>query len=494
MARLPFDPDRIELPRPEPPARPPRPMTVSEVASMIRDALAQTPQRLRVVGEVSNFTSRSHWFFSIKDASAALRCVCFASVARRIGTQVKDGMEVVATGRLDFYDAQGHVQLYVEAIEPVGAGALEMKFRELCEQLRREGYFDEERKRAIPLLPRRVAVITSRSAAALQDVVNTTRQRWPACRLLLYDVRVQGDAAADEIARAIEDVSAQGDRLGIDVVILTRGGGSIEDLWSFNERIVADAVHQCRIPVVAAIGHETDTTIAELVADLRCATPTQAAVNVVPDQAALMMQLRQYEQRLGTHLKRHLESCRQQLRAIDRHELFRRPRSVAERAGERLARLTERLAVAARQRAMTADQRLARARHDLAAVAPSAILRLARSRVAELEARMRRGARASLERRRERIDAFERQLRAVGPGQVLARGYSYTLGRAERLLRSTREVATGEPITTVLVDGRIRSRVIDATAAESSPAEERRESKPDDEQTPSGDQLDLLRQ
>src|SRR5690606_26173107 len=220
-----------------------------------------------------NFSDRAHWFFSLKDERATIRCVCFASSARQVECPVRDGMQVVCTGRVDFYDAQGHVQLYVDRIEPVGQGALELRLRQLMEELRELGYFDEAAKKPLPVLPRRVAVVTSRSAAALQDVIDTARRRWAGCRLYLYDVRVQGAAAAPEIARAIDALGRQHKRLRLDAIIVSRGGGSIEDLWAFNERIVAEAIHRCPLPIVAAIGHETDTTVAELVADLRCSTP-----------------------------------------------------------------------------------------------------------------------------------------------------------------------------------------------------------------------------
>ena len=254
---------------------------------------------MRVVGEVSNLSDRTHWFFSLKDEGAAMRCVCFASNAKRVGFPMRDGMQVVVTGRVDFYDAQGSVQLYVDRIEPVGQGALELKLRQMIEELKGLGYFDLEHKQPLPTMPTRIAVVTSRSAAALQDVINTVNQRWAGCRLYLYDVRVQGEQAAGEIAEAIKRISKHGKKLGIDAVILTRGGGSIEDLWAFNERVVADAVYACGLPIVAAIGHETDTTVAELVADVRCATPTQAAMTLVPEREALHHQVHQLGQRLG---------------------------------------------------------------------------------------------------------------------------------------------------------------------------------------------------
>jgi exodeoxyribonuclease VII large subunit len=418
MSLLPFEP--------KPPAREPRstaaapsqpepPLTVSQLAACIKSVVTRGfTQRVRVVGQISNFSNRTHWFFSLKDDAATLRCVCFASAAGRVRFRVADGMEVVATGRLDYFEAGGQLQLYVDRLEPVGIGELELRFRQLCATLRAAGYFDEARKKPLPLLPRAVAIVTSRGGAALQDLLNTARRRWGGCRLVLVDVRVQGPSAAPQIAAAIAALSRHGAAMGIDAIILTRGGGSIEDLWAFNERAVADAIHRCRLPVVAAIGHETDTTIAELVADLRCSTPTQAAMRVVPDAAALGGQLDQIHRRLTMLARRGAQSARQRLDAAAGRAMFRRPQLMAEPHRRRLTELARRLAAGL-------PQRLAAAR--------------------------------------QMLDARARQLEAVGPMNVLQRGYSYTLGPDGQVLRSTAAVAAGQRITTLLVDGRLTSRV-----------------------------------
>ena len=390
-------------------------MTVSQVSAAIKVAVAEAlPPKLRVIGEVSNFSNRAHWFFSLKDDQTALRCVCFASVARRIGLPLRDGMEVIATGRIDYYESQGQLQLYIERLEPVGEGALELRFRALCDELRQLGYFDPDRKRDLPLMARSIAVVTSRSAAALQDVIDTASRRWPGCRLVLCDVRVQGEQAAGEIAAAIDDLSQRGAALGIEAVILTRGGGSVEDLWAFNERVVADAVYRCRLPIAAAVGHETDTTIAELVADARCATPTQAAMMLIPDREALGHQLHQVSARLSLLVRRRYETARQRLEAAMRRPFLQRPQALYDPLVERLDGLTDRVHAAAQRRLEAAQQQLT---------------------------------------------ALQRQLGSVGPTQVLQRGYSYTLGPRGQVLRRVAQVGSGDRITTVLADGRIASRV-----------------------------------
>jgi exodeoxyribonuclease VII large subunit len=418
MTRLPFD---SEPDTPEPARRADRPMTVGELAGRIKRALADgLPRKVRVVGEVSNLSDRTHWFFSLKDDGAALRCVCFATNAKRVGFAMRDGMQVVVTGRVDFYDAQGSVQLYVDTIEPVGQGALELRLRQMIEELRSLGYFELEHKKPLPTMPTRIAVVTSRNAAALQDVINTAHQRWPGCRLYLYDVRVQGEQAAGEIAGALRRLSKHGKKLRIDAVILTRGGGSIEDLWAFNERVVADAVYKCPLPIVAAIGHETDTTVAELVADLRCATPTQAAMTLVPDRESLEHQVHQAGQRLSMTLRRRVEQARHRLASAARHTLFRQPGRLIEAGSQRVQETARRLNAAMPRRLATESSRL---------------------------------------------DALARQLNAVGPMNVLERGYSYTLGPDGKLLRHTGDAKTGDRIATVLVDGRVHS-IVDRDAAD----------------------------
>ncbi len=436
-----------------------RPLTVSELAGMVKGVLADGfPGAVRVVGEISNFTSRTHWFFSLKDAGAAIRCVCFASAARKVGFAVKDGMQVVATGRVDFFPGQGSLQLYVDRLEPVGVGALELKLRQLIEDLRGLGYFDEGRKKQLPVFPQGVAVVTSRTGAALQDVINTARRRWAGCRLYLLDVHVQGAEAAPEVARAIEVLGGQGERLGIDAIILTRGGGSIEDLWAFNERVVADAVFRCPVPIVAAIGHETDTTVAELVADVRASTPTQAAMMLVPDQEAWRDQVLQMGQRLHLLAKRQVGQDRQRLEALARHPMFRRPELTFQPLRQRLENLAQALHAALPR--LVQDRR-----RMLVALAPRlevALPHLAQRRRQEFESLAPRLA-VALPRRvqveRAKVEALLRQLAALNPTNVLQRGYSYTLGADGHVLRSVKAVQPAQRITTVLADGRISSIV-----------------------------------
>lgn len=386
---------------------------VAALVGRIKKTLnSQMPGTLRVSGEISNLSDRNHWFFSLKDDQAAIRCVMFASAARQVRFPVRDGLAVVATGRVDVFPAQGQVQFYVDRLEPVGEGALEQRLRAMIDELRGLGYFDAEHKRTLPAIPRRIAVVTSRSAAALQDVIDTARRRWAGCELLLCDVRVQGDSAAPQITAMIDRLSRDHAKLGVDAVLLTRGGGSIEDLWAFNERTVADAIYQCALPVVAAIGHKTDVTVAELVADARCATPTQAAMTLVPDRDALSQQVEQLHDRLGLALRRRAQQARERLRAAQRHPAVSRPDRLIAVPRERLARASARLA--------------------------SALPRVTQSKG-------------------ERLESLARHLDAVGPQRVLERGYTYTTDPEGKVLRSAQDASGAVSLTTVFADGRVVS-------------------------------------
>lgn len=481
----PFDPSKMRGPEPAgPPTRapgvPPDAIGVSDLASMIdRTLRSGFEKRVRVVGEISGFNDRTHWYFSLKDEGAVVSCVMFASAARRVGLTPENGQSVLATGRVEFYARQGRVQLYVESIEPIGAGRLEAQYRALCEELRGLGWFAAERKRPLPRFPRRIAIVTSRTSAALQDVIDTVRRRCPGVALALIDVTVQGDGAAPSIVRALGYLSAHHGALGIDAIILTRGGGSIEDLWAFNDRAVAQAVLECAIPVVAAIGHETDTTIAELVADERAATPTQAAMRLTPDRVALHEQLDQMGARLRGVLARQLRHDGARVLSIARRPFFADPRTLLRSRARETDGAERRLAHATRHQLSRQRVRLERLGARLARNRPEALYSARRARVDRLADRMRHAlgvrmgafdserAERELERsisramraRVERLDALERELIVVGPQHVLARGYSVTTDAGGRVVRAAGDVRSGQVIRTRVADGAFHSTV-----------------------------------
>ncbi len=483
-ARLPFDPAKMAASSP-PASSPARsadgaPITVSQLAAAIDSALKTgVPSPVRVVGEISGFTDRTHWYFSLKDAEAVVQCVMFMAAARRAGFTPASGQQVVATGQVEFYAKQGRATLIVSRLEPVGAGALELAFKALCQELRALGWFEPARKRPLPAFPRRIAVVTSRTGAALQDVLATMRKRCPAVDVALVDVRVQGDGAAAEVVAALGWLGRRHAALGIDAVLVTRGGGSIEDLWTFNERPVAEAILNCPIPVVAAIGHETDVTIAELVADERAATPTQAAMRLTPDCLALEEQVAAVAGRLGFVVDRKVRDGRQRLTAALRQPALADPRRSLARAGERLGALANhlRLAVAGRWgeeagRVERLSARLERhgpvhARARRAAALAAIEVRLAgamrrRLDLAEVEpiaGRLGRAAAWAIERGVTRLHGAGRQLEAIGPVAVLRRGYSATFREDGRLVRAAADVGPGDRIRTRLAEGEVESVV-----------------------------------
>jgi len=502
MDRLPFDPSKIRGIPDEPPeggrARPgddDGELSVSEAAALIKGVLERgIAGPIRVAGEIGNLSARHHWYFSLKDDDAVIGCVAWASTARSFGFRPEQGDEVIATGTVSHYPPQGRTQLYVTRLEPVGEGALEAAFRRLCETLRSEGYFEPGRKRPLPPMPRRIAVVTSAGGAAVQDVIATAAQRCPAVGLLVVDVRVQGDGAAEQVAAAIDRLDAARDVLGIDAILVTRGGGSREDLWAFNERVVADATFRCSLPIVAAIGHESDTTIIELVADLRAATPTQAAMHLVPDAGELHRQLDHLAGRLGVVLGRRLELARARLDGLARSEALARPAARLERERERLDDRRRRLLHAARHRLDRSHRRVDRLAGRLGSLPTDRLVGERRSELRVLAARLdgavrhrldrggelrrleldlRAAARSRIRVARADVESLARSLHAVDPERVLRRGFSLTTRAGGGVVRSARDVGPGDRIVSRRAAGAIASVVEPDDGAPPVPARRR---------------------
>src|SRR5688500_1385675 len=306
------------------------PMTVSQLTGYIDRAIrAGVPPHVLVKGEVSNWKlhrSSGNVYFTLKDSKACIDCVMYAGEASLLRFQPGDGMELLASGRVAVYQQRGKYQLYVATLDPIGQGALELAFRQLCTKLEAEGLFAAERKRPIPQCPTRIAMVTSTGTAALQDMLKVLR-RCAFLRVCVYDVPVQGAGAAEQIARALNHLNRKHHTIGgVDVVLLARGGGSLEDLWAFNEECVARAVANCAIPIITGIGHEVDTSIADLVADGHAHTPTEAAQIVTSNWRHAPESLDGAAARLRRIVRARLSDARQQLASIERHETFRRPR------------------------------------------------------------------------------------------------------------------------------------------------------------------------
>jgi exodeoxyribonuclease VII large subunit len=367
-----------------------------------------------VSGEVSNYRRHTsgHIYLTLKDADAKLPAVIWRSSAIRIRFQPKEGMEVICHGRLSLYPPQGQYQLIVDELQPKGIGALELALRELKEKLSRLGYFAAERKRPIPRIPDRVALVTSPTGAAVRDILEVLGRRWRPVEIWVCPVRVQGDGASEEIAAAVRRLNRVP---GIDVMIVGRGGGSSEDLWAFNAECVAQAFFESRIPIISAVGHEIDLTIADLVADCRALTPSEAAERAVPHCQEFLDGLKGVENRLGTHVLRRLESARSRMDGLSERRCFRLPLERVQELGRRLDDLSE---------------------------------------------RMQRSAKQQLTQTKRRLEAHALHLQSLSPLNVLGRGYSLTRKEMDgTLVRTPAQVRPGERLITSVEHGQIISRV-----------------------------------
>lgn len=482
MERLPFDPSKARGAKRDTAADTAagenRPLSVSQLSASIDGALREgLPARVSVRGEISGFKNQTHWYFTLKDEHAVIGCVMFASSARRQSVVPGNGDEVIVSGRVEYWSKGGRIQLYADRVEPVGQGRLEREYQRLVTELREKGWFEVARKRELPAFPRRVAVVTSATGAALQDVIDTARRRCPAVELCVVDVRVQGESATPQITRALNWLSQQHDSLGIDAIILTRGGGSLEDLWAFNELAVAEAVFNCAIPVVAAIGHETDTTIAELIADERCATPTQAAMRLLPDSGALRDQTEQFGRRLDARITRVLAEERRHLASLSRLPALRDGHRAIEQQGAILHRLGTALDHATREAISARRHRLFNASDRLQRHRPSAALGSRRQRLDRASYRLEPSIRARvrttdhldrfdevhnttvrrIERHSDRLAALGRELEVVSPLRILSRGYTVTSDNEGNLLRSAAQASEAKGLLTRFVDGSVAS-------------------------------------
>jgi exodeoxyribonuclease VII large subunit len=396
-------------------------LTVSELTRDVKTLLEEAFARVWVAGEVSNFKRHGpsgHWYLTLKHGGAQLKAAMFRGSNLRVKFDVGDGMKIIARGRLGVYEQRGDYQLYIEELQPEGVGPLELAFRQLKEKLAARGYFEPGRKKPLPAFPRRIALVTSPSGAAIRDMLEILGQRWPAVEVWVCPVPVQGDGASAKIAEALRFLN----RLdGIDALIVARGGGSLEDLWAFNEECVAQAIYESRIPIVSGVGHETDYTIADMVADRRAETPSAAAMAVVRDWREEEKKLRNVQQRLCDRIDRRIEWARQRLSELSNRPCFRQPLRGIRELEQRLDDTAERLM---------------------------------------------RGVRQRCEKTRQRVEATAARLETLSPLNVLRRGYSLTRKEDDQsVVRRADQVRPGERIVTLVQAGQLVSRVEEVSAA-----------------------------
>ncbi len=437
-------------------------LTVSQITRQVRDLLEAGIGTVWVEGEVSNYRRQSsgHHYFTLKDDRAQLACVMFARAyagARRV--PLADGMHLQALGELTVYETRGQYQLVVELIQAKGLGALQAKFEALKARLQAEGLFEAGRKRPLPTFPSRVALVTSPTGAAIQDMLHILGRRSPWLRVLVCPVRVQGEGAAAEIAAAIREVSERASELGVQVLIVGRGGGSFEDLWEFNEEAVARAIYEAKIPVISAVGHEIDFTIADFVADLRAPTPSAAAELVAPEVQGLSEHLRRLQASLERNVRQALEIRRLHLRQHSLSVFLREPRRLVHEREQRLDGLEARLQATPTAALGRLRERVGQLRSLVQAFRPDGQLEFRRQRFGQALLRFATATAGLLVGNRERLVSAIRHLQMLGPQQTLNRGYTITRDEAGRLVTRTGQVVPGSCLRTQLTDGEVVSWV-----------------------------------
>jgi exodeoxyribonuclease VII large subunit len=441
-----------------------RTYTVSEVNTLARVALEQgLPSRMIIAGEISDWKHHysGHCYFSLKDEGSQIPCVMWASKYKKAKFTPENGMAVLATGHVEVYVPQGKYQFYADKLEPAGVGALQLAFEQMVKRLRSEGLFEDDHKKTIPAYPMRIGIITSESGAAVLDIADSVYNRWPCAKLFLYPAPVQGEGAAEKIAAAIKAVNGRNKQLKLDVLIVGRGGGSLEDLWAFNEEPVARAIYDSVIPVISAVGHEVDVTIADLVADARASTPTKAGMIAVPDMNEVLERIDQAGQRLMLEMRSRLGLCGQRLATIEASAMFRNPQWLVNNASQMVDDRAMRLAGAAKGMFAQLRDGLDKAQQQIMRIEPHRLVGHKRIELHGLAGRVRAAVKDVFAKKELQLTAAANRLEALDPRSVLNRGYSITTNlKSGEVVTSAADVEVGDLVRTeVAKQGVIESEV-----------------------------------
>jgi exodeoxyribonuclease VII large subunit len=451
---------RPASPNPADPGETPgkRVFSVSQLNRLARQLLEQDLPPMWVEGEISNLArpASGHLYFSLKDDRSQIRCALFRGRGRNTDVAVANGQQVLARGRVSIYEPRGDYQLIVEHLETAGEGLLRRRLEELKRKLAAEGLFDESRKQDLPHLPRQIGVITSPSGAAIRDVLQILKRRFPAIPVVVYPVQVQGERARFDIVEALQTAAA---RAECDVLILARGGGSLEDLWAFNEEIVARAIAACPVPLISGVGHEVDVTIADLVADVRAPTPSGAAELAVPDGRDWLRRVQGLNHRLVLAARRILEGTRAVLGTVTARLGRCHPGYMLRQNAQRLDELRAQLATALRTRISLDSLRIRGAAARLRGASPASRVRMTGERVDGIRLRLASALRARLNAPATRVAVLSGRLHTVSPLKTLERGYAIVLNASGDVVRHTRQVQSGEAITARVADGLIEATV-----------------------------------
>ncbi|MDP9140623.1 MAG: exodeoxyribonuclease VII large subunit [Pseudomonadota bacterium] len=431
---------------------------VSELTDILRALIEDALPRVWVQGEISNLSkpASGHWYFTLKDAKAQMRCAMFRNSNLYIRPIPKDGDQVLIRAQVSLYGARGDLQLICEHMEPAGEGALLREFEALRKRLAAEGLFDEAIKRTPPPVPRRIGIITSATGAAIHDILSTLERRFPLAPVVLYPVPVQGNEAPPAIIRALRELPRRGQ---VDVVILARGGGSLEDLWAFNDENVARAIRACTVPVICGVGHEVDVTIADFAADLRAPTPTAAAERVAPDIADWRRSIEQNMVRIARSLQRQQQNCAQTLDTLHARLRVQHPARRLQERGQRLdeLQLRSRRAMLALLGART--HRAANAQSRLHALAPNVQINQGHRALDSLAARLRSSVQQRIALAGSRWQRSDSSLQSLNPRAVLQRGYAIALDASGKALTSAQQTGVGAKLQIVLAEGQLDTTV-----------------------------------
>lgn len=433
-------------------------LTVSELTKYLKTKFDRDPylHTVYLTGELSNFRLRQrHQYFSLKDDNALIDAVMFEHQYRKIKFTPEQGMKVCVVGHVSLYEKSGRYQIYIDRMEPDGVGSLYLAFEQLKKKLNAEGLFDLPKKQ-IPLFPKRIAVVTSIDGAVIRDINTTVRRRYPIAQVVLYPTVVQGDKAAADIARQINRANERGD---FDTLIIGRGGGSIEDLWPFNEEVVARAIVASKIPVISSVGHETDTTIADLVADRRAATPTAAAELATPVQLNdVLMTIKDDQNRLLNTMRTQINFDRQQLKKQLQSYIFQQPTRLYENYAQKVDQLTQQLEQVAHNTLQTTQIKIERLQSQLMAQSPLHQIQRQAQTVKQLEKQLIMSAAANQNDKHQQVMSLTKQLDSLSPLKIMSRGYTYVTSE-EKVVNHAKQLAVGQQVQLHFDDGEVQAEI-----------------------------------
>ncbi|WP_242143731.1 MULTISPECIES: exodeoxyribonuclease VII large subunit [unclassified Bacillus cereus group] len=429
-------------------------LTVTALTRYMKTKIEYDPhlQSVWLKGEISNFKyhSRGHMYFTLKDENARIAAVMFAGHNRNIKFRPEDGMKVLVKGKISVYEASGSYQIYVHDMQPDGVGNLHLAYEQLKVRLEEEGLFSRVYKQSIPAYAKTIGVITSPTGAAIRDIITTIKRRYPIGNVIVFPVLVQGEFAAPSVVQAIQTANEMND---IDVLIVGRGGGSIEELWAFNEEIVARAIFASKIPIISAVGHETDFTIADFVADLRAPTPTAAAELAVPNILEMQEKVLQRTLRLQRAMREILHKRQEQLQALQKSYAFRYPRQIYEQKEEQLDRALEQLVLAKERYMEKKVNQLKQLSFYLEKHHPAQRISQTKIAIETLQKQLRREMQTVLQTKEFAFVRIAKQLEALSPLKVMMRGYGLVYSEKNQVLKSVKDVSAGDVVSVQLQDG-----------------------------------------